>query len=30
VPGTTEPQSFSIQFEVTTDASSACPVPGSF
>ena len=30
LPGTTEPQSFSIQFEVTTDVNSACPVPGSF
>jgi len=30
VPGTPEPQSFSIQFEVTTDANSSCPVPGSF
>lgn len=28
--GTTEPQSFSIQFEVTTDVNSSCPVPGSF
>ena len=27
---TTEPQSFSIEFEVTTDANSSCPVPGSF
>jgi hypothetical protein len=26
----TEPQSFSIQFEVTTDSNSSCPVPGSF
>lgn len=30
LPGTTEPQSFSMQFEVTTDVNSACPVPGSF
>ena len=30
LPGTTESQSFSIQFEVTTDANSSCPVPGSF
>jgi hypothetical protein len=27
---TTEPQSFSIQFDVTTDTNSSCPVPGSF
>jgi len=27
---TTEPQSFSIQFEVTTDANSSCPAPVSF
>ena len=27
---TTELQNFSIQFEVTTDANSSCPVPGSF
>ena len=25
-----EPLSFSIQFEVTTDVNSSCPVPGSF
>ena len=29
LPGTTEPQSFSFEFEVTTDANSSCPVPGS-
>jgi len=27
--GTTEPQSFSFEFEVTTDANSSCHVPGS-
>ncbi len=27
---TTEPLSFSIQFDVTTDTNSSCPVPGSF
>jgi hypothetical protein len=28
--GTPEPQPFSLQFEVTTDANSICPVPGPF
>ena len=27
---TAEPQSFSMQFDVTTDTNSSCPVPGSF
>ena len=27
---TTEAQTFSFQFDVTTDTNSACPVPGSF
>jgi hypothetical protein len=27
---TTEPQSFSVQFDVTTDTNSSCPAPGSF
>ena len=27
--GTTVPQSFSFEFEVTADANSSCPVPGS-
>ena len=27
---TAEPQSYSIQFDVTTDTNSSCPVPGSF
>ena len=30
LPATTEPQSFSIEFEVTTDVNGSCPVPGSF